>query len=92
VDIPWEPAGYEQNATGGVTSFGVPSCVRNSVVMEWIEHGYALRWTTAAPTAREMRNAESALQHSRFRLGCGVRDAGKNLCYQSASGRKANGR
>jgi hypothetical protein len=34
--------------------------------MEWTEHGYALLWTTAAPTAREMKNAQSALEHHEF--------------------------
>ncbi len=31
--------------------------VRISVVMEWIEHGYAVLWTTVNPAARESRNA-----------------------------------
>jgi hypothetical protein len=37
--------------------------------MDWIEHGYALLWTTAAPLAREMRNAASALEHMEFVSG-----------------------
>ena len=34
--------------------------------MDWIEHGYALLWTTAVPAAREMWNARSALEHHEF--------------------------
>jgi hypothetical protein len=31
--------------------------------LEEIEHGYALLWTTAAPAARESRNAQLSLEH-----------------------------
>ena len=43
-DIPWEPAGHGQIITGSVTSCREfwRTFVRISVVMEWIEHGYAL--------------------------------------------------
>ncbi len=43
-DIPWEPAGQGQIATGIVTNCLEfwRTFVRDSVVMEWIEHGYAL--------------------------------------------------
>jgi len=43
--------------------------VRISVVMDWTEHGYALLWTKAAPAGREMRNAQSALDHHEFVSG-----------------------
>ena len=43
-DIPWEPTGHGEIATGSVTSCQEfwRTSVRSSVVMEWIEHGYAL--------------------------------------------------
>ena len=34
-----------------------------------MEHGYALLWTTTAPTAKETRNAHSALEHHEFVYG-----------------------
>ncbi len=37
--------------------------------MDWIEHGYALLWTTAAPMAREMRNTASAMEHQEIVSG-----------------------
>jgi hypothetical protein len=64
-EFPWEPAGHGQIATCSVSSCQEfwRSFVRSSVVMIWIEHGYALLWTGAAPLAREMRNAASAIEH-----------------------------
>jgi hypothetical protein len=43
-DNPWEPAGHGLIATGSVTSCLKfwRTFVRISVVMEWIEHSYAL--------------------------------------------------
>ncbi len=43
-DIPWEPAGNGQIATGSVTNCEEiwRTFVRSSVVMVWIEHGYML--------------------------------------------------
>ena len=43
-DIPCEPAGHGEIATGSVTSCLEfwRTFVRSSVAMEWIEHGYAL--------------------------------------------------
>ncbi len=43
-DIPWEPASHGHIATDSVTNYQEfwRTFVRNSVVMEWIEHGYAL--------------------------------------------------
>ncbi len=70
-ELPWEPAGHGQIATCSVSS-----CkefwrffVRSPVVLEWIEHGYALLWTTAAPLEREMRNTASAMEHQEFVAG-----------------------
>ena len=44
LEIPWEPAGHGQIATGSITSCQEfwRTFVRSSVVMDWIEHGYAL--------------------------------------------------
>ena len=44
MDIPCEPAGHGEIATGSITSCKEfwRTFVRNSVVMDWIEHGYAL--------------------------------------------------
>ncbi len=43
-ELPWEPARHGQTATGSVNGCQEfwRSFVRSSVVMEWIEHGYAL--------------------------------------------------
>ncbi len=43
--------------------------MRSSVAMDWIEHGYALLWTTSAPLSREFMNAPSALKHHEFASG-----------------------
>ena len=53
MDIPCEPAGHGEIATGSVTSCKEfwRTFVRSSVVMDWIEHGYALLWTTS-PAAK----------------------------------------
>ncbi len=70
-ELPWEPEGHGQIATGSVSSCQEfwRSFVRSSVVIGWIEHGYALLWTMAAPQAREMRNATSAMEHMEFVSG-----------------------
>ncbi len=70
-ELPCEPAGHGQIATGSVSNYQEfwRSFVRSSVVMVWIEHGYALIWTTAAPMAREMRNAASAMEHQELVSG-----------------------
>ena len=46
--------------------------VRISVFMEWFEHGYALLWAMAAPTAREMITTRSASEHHEFVSGAVV--------------------
>ncbi len=71
IDIPCEPAGHGEIATSSVTSCKEfwRTFVRNSVVMGWIEHGYALLWTTSAPLSREFKNAPSALKHHEFISG-----------------------
>ena len=46
--------------------------MRISVFMEWFEHGYALLWAMAAPTAREMITTRSASEHHEFVSGAVV--------------------
>jgi hypothetical protein len=70
-ELPWEPAEHGQIATGSISSCQefLRSFVRSSVVMDLIEHGYALLWTMAAPHAREIRNASSAMEHHQLVSG-----------------------
>ncbi len=51
IDIPCEPAGHGVIDTGSVQSCKEfwRSVVRSDVVMDWIENGYRLLWTEAAP-------------------------------------------
>ena len=70
IDIPWEPAGH------GLIAKDIVACqevwhirVHNSMVTEWMERGYALLWTTAAPALREWKNAQSASLHHEFFSG-----------------------
>ena len=89
-DLPWEPAGYGAIATGSVSRCKEFSrtFVRSSVVMEWIEHGYALLWTTAAPAAREMRNASTALEHHEFVSGAVAEMLAENAVTRLPPGEK----
>jgi hypothetical protein len=59
LDIPCEPAGHGAIATGSVQSCKEfwRSFVRSAVVMDWIENGYRLLWTEAAPQSKELANA-----------------------------------
>ena len=68
VELPCEPAGHGEIATGSVSSCSLfwRTFVRSSAVMQWIEHGYRLLWTVEALQSREMRNAPSALEHREF--------------------------
>jgi hypothetical protein len=70
-ELSWEPVGHGQIATGIVSSCKEfwRSFIRSSVVMDWIEHGDALLWTTAAPLAREMMSAALAMGHQEFVSG-----------------------
>ena len=65
VELPCEPAGHGEIATGSVSSCSPfwRTFVRSPVVMQWIEYGYRLLWTYEAPQQRELRNAPSALKH-----------------------------
>ena len=89
-DIPWEPAGYGQIAIGSVTSCKEfwRTFVRSSVVMDWIEHGYALLWTTATPAARERKNAQSALEHPEFISGAIAEMLAENAVTELPPGEK----
>ena len=80
MDIPCEPAGHGEIATGSVTSCKEfwRTFVRSSVVMDWIEHGYALLWTTSAPLPREFKNAPSALKQHEFVSGAVAEMLAKN--------------
>ena len=44
MDIPWEPASHGEIGIVGITSCKElwRACVRNLLVMGWMEHGYAL--------------------------------------------------
>jgi hypothetical protein len=67
-ELPCEPAGHGEIATGSVSRC-FPfwrTFVRSSVVMQWIEFGYRLLWTTEAPQRREMQNSSSASEHHEF--------------------------
>ena len=68
MDLPCEPAGHGEIATGSVSSCSPfwRTFVRSLVVIQWIEHSYRLLWTSEAPRQRELRNAPSALEHHEF--------------------------
>ncbi len=68
VELPCEPAGHGEIATGSVSNCSPfwRTFVRSHVVMQWIEHGYSLMWTSEAPQQRELKNAPSALEHHEF--------------------------
>jgi len=70
-DMPCEPAGHGEIAIGSVSGCSAfwRTFVRSSAVMDWIEKGYRLLWTVAAPLAREMANAPSAADHRDFVSG-----------------------
>ena len=70
-ELPWEPAGHGEIATGSVTKCQEfwRTFVRSPVVMKWIEEGYRLLWTESSPPRREFANAPSALEHSDFVSG-----------------------
>ncbi len=62
--------------------------VRGSVVMEWIEHNYALLRTAAAPAAREKKNSHSALEHHEFVLGAVATMLAENAVTELPPGEK----
>ena len=66
--MPCEPAGHGEIAIGSVSGCSAfwRTFVRSVVVMDWIEEGYRLLWTVAAPLAKEMANAPSAADHRDF--------------------------
>ena len=66
--MPCELVGHEEIAVGSVSSSAAfwRTFVRSSVVMDWIEEGYRLLWTVAAPLVKEMANAPSSAEHRDF--------------------------
>ena len=62
--------------------------VRSSDVMEWMEHGYALLWTTATPAASEMKNAQSAVEHHEFISGAVAHMMAENAVTELPPGEK----
>ncbi len=68
VELPCEPAGHGEIATGSVSSCSPlwRTFVSSPVVMQRTEHDYRLLWTSEAPQQREMSNAPSTLEHHEF--------------------------
>jgi len=64
-ELPCEPAGHGEIATGSVSSCSPfwRTFVRSFVVMQWIEYGCRLLWATKAPQKKEMENFSSSLEH-----------------------------
>ena len=67
-ELPCEPAGQGEIATGSV-----PSCsslwrtfARSVVAMYWIKDGYRLLLTILAPHQMEMESSSSSLEHRQF--------------------------
>ena len=56
--------------------------------MDWIEHGYALLWTTSAPLSRVFKNAPSALKHHEFVSGAVAEMRAGNVVTRLPSGVK----
>jgi len=94
-NIPQMLACHGHIATGSVTSCQEfwRTFVRISMVMDWIEHGYALLCTTATPAAMTMQNAESTLEHHEFVSGSVAEMLrGSAVTKLHAPGRNADGR
>ena len=66
--MPCESAGHGAIATGSVQSCKEfwRTFVRSVLVMDWIENGYRLLWTEAAPQIKELANAPYANEHRDF--------------------------
>ena len=64
-EMPCEPAGHGEIATGSVSSCASfwRTFVRSPVVMQWIEHGYRLLWGMPEDLLRKRaRGAEEATE------------------------------
>ena len=68
LDLPCEPVGSGQIATGSVRKSAAfwRTFTRSSLVLSWIEKGYELQWIDGAPPPQIKKNSPSALEHGSF--------------------------